>query len=101
MKDNMFGLPRPDHLDSAFGGRWKFAIRSSGYAGAYMLERLWLWADKSPWRVAGILFVIGAGNAAGFFWHYPWAPVRAFFDSVFAIGFLGAAGWKALETIRD
>jgi hypothetical protein len=59
-----------------------------------MLERFWLWAAKSRWRVSGFLFVIGAANAAGFFWHYHRSPVFAFFDVLFAIVFLGVSAWS-------
>jgi hypothetical protein len=45
-----------------------------------MLERFWLSAEKSRWRLSGLLFVIGAVNAVGFFWHYHRSPVFAFFD---------------------
>jgi hypothetical protein len=54
-----------------------------------MLERFWLWAGRSRFRLSGFLFVIGAVNAAGFLWHYHRSPIFAFFDALFAIVFLG------------
>jgi hypothetical protein len=66
-----------------------------------VFERLWLWTDKSPWRLTAVFLVIGAGNAIGFLWHYPWAPVRAAFDAVFAVGFLGAGVWHLLQALRN
>lgn len=66
-----------------------------------MFERLWRWPEKSPWRLTAVFFVIGAGNAVGFFWHYPKAPVRAFLDAAFAVGFLGLAAWRLLQAATD
>lgn len=61
-----------------------------------MLERFWLWAGRSRWRLSGFLFVIGAVNAVSFFWHYPRSPVFAFFDALFAVVFLGVSVWSLL-----
>ena len=62
-----------------------------------MLDRFWLWAEKSRWRLSGSLFIIGAANAVGFFWNYHRGPVYAFFDALFAIPFLVASVWYLLE----
>jgi hypothetical protein len=62
-----------------------------------MFERFWLWAGKSRWRLRASLFVIGAGNAVAFFWHYHRSPIFAFFDALFAIVFLGASIWSLLS----
>jgi hypothetical protein len=61
-----------------------------------MLERFWLWAGKSRWRLSASLFVIGAVNVAGFFWPYHRSPVFAFFDALFAVVFLGISAWSLL-----
>jgi hypothetical protein len=65
--------------------------------GVFMFERFWLWAGKSRWRLRASLFVIGAGNAVAFFWHYHRSPIFAFFDALFAIVFLGASIWSLLS----
>jgi hypothetical protein len=66
-----------------------------------MLQRFWFWAEKSRWRLSGSLFIIGAGNAVGFFWNYHRSPVFAFFDALFAVPFLAASVWYLLEYRND
>jgi hypothetical protein len=64
-----------------------------------MSDSIWRWATVSPWRQFGIFFALGAVTAAAFFWNYQHSPAYAFFDAVFAIAFLPAAGSYLLDAL--